>query len=81
MNYDSYKKKKKKNRKTKRLQLDCCKLETKYISGAVCSELGDKYGVVAFTVHDAVYVTEQDKDKLESLGVKIEDVFWKAIGI
>ncbi len=75
MNYDTYRNENKKNRKTKRLQLDCCKLETKYISGAVCSELGDKYGVVAFTVHDAVYVTEQDKDKLERLGVKIEDVF------
>ena len=79
VNYPSYQNNE--NRKTKRLQLDCCKLETKYISGAVCSELGKKYGVVAFTVHDAVYVTEKDKDKLENMGVKIEDVFWKAIGI
>ena len=79
VNYPTYKNKE--NRKAKRLQLDCCKLETKYISGAVCSELGSKYGVVAFTVHDAVYVTEKDKEKLEGLGVKIEDVFWKAIGI
>ena len=79
VNYPTYQNNK--NRKTKRLQLDCCKLETKYISGAVCSELGDKYGVVAFTVHDAVYVTEKDKEKLDNMGVKIEDLFWKAIGI
>ena len=79
VNYPTYRNNK--NRKTKRLQLDCCKLETKYISGAVCSELGEKYGVVAFTVHDAVYVTEKDKEKLDIMGVKIEDIFWKAIGI
>ena len=79
INYPTYRNNK--NRKTKRLQLDCCKLETKYISGAVCSELGEKYGVVAFTVHDAVYVTEKDKEKLDIMGVKIEDIFWKAIGI
>ena len=79
VNYPTYQNNK--NRKTKRLQLDCCKLETKYISGAVCSELGKKYGVVAFTVHDAVYVTEKDKEKLDKMCVKIEDVFWKAIGI
>ena len=78
-NYPTYQNNK--NRKTKRLQLDCCKLETKYISGAVCSELGSKYGVIAFTVHDAVYVTEKDKEKLVNMGVKIEDVFWKAVGI
>jgi hypothetical protein len=43
--------------------------------------VGDKYGVIAFTVHDAVYVTEKDKEKLDNMGVKIEDIFWKAIGI
>lgn len=79
INYPTYKNKE--NRKAKKLQVDCCKLETKYISGAVCSELGDKYGVIAFTVHDAVYVTEKDKEKLDNMGVKIEDLFWKAIGI
>lgn len=79
INYPTYKNKE--NCKVKKLQVDCCKLETKYISGAVCSELGDKYGVIAFTVHDAVYVTEKDKEKLDNMGVKIEDIFWKAIGI
>lgn len=79
VNYPTYRNNK--NRKTKRLQLDCCKLETKYISGAVCSELSSKFGVVAFTVHDAVYITEKDKEKLDIMGVKIEDIFWKAIGI
>ena len=79
INYPTYRNKEKK--KTKRLQLDCCSLETRYISGAVCSELAEKYKVAAFTVHDAVYVTESDKEKLDNLGVKIEDIFWKVIGI
>ena len=73
VNYPTYRNKN--NKKTKRLQVDCCKLETQYISGAVCSELAEKYQVIAFTVHDAIYITERDRNKLYNLGINIEDIF------
>lgn len=51
-----------KTRKTKCLQEDCTQIETEVISQCMCTRLLDM-GIVSFSVHDALYVTKEDKAK------------------
>lgn len=64
-------------RNTKMLWEDYQKVELEIITKLV-NYLFKKYKVTPITVHDAVYLTDDDKEKVEE---SIEDIFWKIIDL
>lgn len=63
----------------KALQLDSCIFETKIMS-RLASEIHEKYGVTLFLLHDAIYISEEDKKKLPvNIGRKIDSWFRKQL--
>lgn len=50
-------------RKVKKLQLELCDYETGIIS-RLAREIGRKYGVTCFTLHDGIYVSEAEKNTM-----------------
>lgn len=61
-------------KKVKRLQSDMCRIETRIMS-EVCFRLV-RYGATPFTLHDAIYLSKDDLQKLTEAGVSPEVEFW-----
>lgn len=55
---------------------DFQKVEYEIISDKICNYLYKTYQVTPVTVHDALYLTDDD---LEKVSESIEDIFWKLI--
>lgn len=55
---------------------DFQKVEYDIISDKICNYLYKTYQVTPVTVHDALYLTDDD---LEKVSESIEDIFWKLI--
>jgi hypothetical protein len=55
---------------------DFQKVEFDIISDKICNYLYKTYQVTPVTVHDALYLTDDD---LEKVSESIEDIFWKLI--
>lgn len=66
-----------KTKKSKMLWQDYQKVELDIITKLI-NYLFEKYNVTPVTVHDAVYLTDSDKEKVTE---KIEDIFWKIIDL
>lgn len=61
---------------SKMLWQDFQKVEYDIISDKICTYLYKTYQVTPVTVHDALYLTDDD---LEKVSESIEDIFWKLI--
>lgn len=61
---------------SKMLWQDFQKVEYDIISDKICNYLYKTYQVTPVTVHDALYLTDDD---LEKVSESIEDIFWKLI--
>lgn len=73
MRYPTYNKK---GVEVKYLQVDASHVETVLMS-KVCFALSE-YGVVPFSLHDAIYISEADKARLDERGISVEALFWSA---
>lgn len=73
MRYPTYSKK---GVEVKYLQVDASHVETVLMS-KVCFSLSE-YGVVPFSLHDAIYISEADKARLDERGISVEALFWIA---
>lgn len=73
MRYPTYSKK---GVEVKYLQVDASHVETVLMS-KVCFSLSE-YGVAPFSLHDAIYISEADKSKLDERGISVEALFWIA---
>lgn len=62
--------------KVKYIQIDASYVETVLVS-RVCAALA-AHGATPFSLHDAVYVSEEDKAMLDAKGVNVEAIFWDA---
>jgi len=63
---------------TKMLWDDFQKVEFDIISNKICTYLHKTYEVFPVTVHDAIYLTDDDREKVKE---KIEDIFWKELNL
>ena len=73
---EKYTNKQGKNKKIKMLWWDFQKVEFDIISNKMCNYLFKKYQVTPITVHDALYLTDNDEKKVTE---EIEDIFWNLI--
>ena len=63
------------NKDYKALHYEMNKIETSIITFGIAKELYEKYGVLALTLHDGIYMKQSDADKLKRLGVSTEIMF------
>lgn len=63
---------------SKMLWYDFQEVEYDIISNKICNYLYKKYGVTPVTVHDAIYITDEDRKKIKE---KIEDIFWQELDL
>ena len=60
------------------LWYDFQEVEYDIISNKICNYLYKKYGVTPVTVHDAIYITDEDRKKVKE---SIEDIFWRELDL
>lgn len=65
-----------KTKKSKMLWDDYQAVEFEIITGKICLYLYKTYGVIPVTVHDAVYLSKADAEKITE---NIDEIFWKMI--
>lgn len=65
-----------KNHTSKALWNDFQEVEFDIVSNKMCTYLYNTYNVTPATVHDALYITDADMEKITE---SIEDIFWKMI--
>jgi len=65
---------KKDGTKTKYIQTDLSFIETFLIS-SVCWKLKEQ-GITPFSLHDAIYVSQSDLDRLQEKDIDINNIFW-----
>ena len=63
---------------SKMLWYDFQEVEYDIISNKICNYLYKKYNVTPITVHDAIYITDEDRKKIKE---KIEDIFWQELDL
>ena len=63
---------------SKMLWYDFQEVEYDIISNKICSYLYKKYNVTPVTVHDAIYITDEDRKKIKE---NIEDIFWQELDL
>ena len=63
---------------SKMLWYDFQEVEYDIISNKICNYLYKKYGVTPVTVHDAIYITDEDRKKIKE---NIEDIFWQELDL
>lgn len=65
-----------KTKKSKMLWNDYQAVQFEIITGKICLYLYKTYGVIPVTVHDAVYLSKADAEKITE---NIDEIFWKMI--
>ena len=65
---------KKDGTKTKYIQTDLSFIET-YLISSVCSEIREQ-GITPFSLHDAIYVSQFDLEKMIEKGIDTNNIFW-----